>query len=123
METFDRISYTDLISGNFDPGVVRGKIVMIGLTATGSGDQHLIPLGGQTEPGIVALSNVLLSVQNGVFIREASQAEILLSLLPLAAVMMYSVPRFNVRLTVLLLALAAAGTYLWRWPFLIVTRS
>ncbi len=111
LETFNRISYGDIISGNFPPEAVRGKTVLIGLTATGSSGQIPIPTESQAE-SVVVLGNVLQSLQDGVFIREANRFQIVLSLLPLAAVMMFAIPRLNVRLTLLLLVLVALVTYL-----------
>lgn len=109
---FRRISYTDIIAGAFDASLVRGKIVLVGATFTGSGDEHPVPLGG-SQPGVTAIANVLQSLQDGVFVREASRAQVALALVPLVAVMMYTVPRFNVRLTALLLILMGGGYYLF----------
>ena len=111
-DAFERISYGDATAGRIPAGAVQGKIVIIGLTAEATGDTHIIPLSGVPEPGVVVLGNVLNSLQQGVFVREAGAGTVALSLLPLVAVMMYAVPRFNVRVAALLLALLAIATYL-----------
>jgi adenylate cyclase len=57
------------------------------------------------------LANALSSLQDGVFVREANRDVVALSMVPLVLVMMYAVPRFNVRVTALLLAFVAVATY------------
>ncbi len=42
--TFSRLSMADVIRGRFDPGVVKGKQVLIGATAVALGDQLSVPL-------------------------------------------------------------------------------
>jgi len=41
--TFPRLSMADVIRGRFDPGVVKGKQVLIGATAVALGDQLSVP--------------------------------------------------------------------------------
>ncbi len=109
---FQTVSYADAINGRLPAGSLQGKIVLIGLTAEAAQDTRITPLSGSSEPGVVVLANVLNSLQQGVFIREANRGIVLLSLLPLVAVTMYAVPRFNVRVTALLLILIGVVTYL-----------
>lgn len=112
LEGFERVSYADAIAGRLPPGSLQGKIVIIGVTAEGTSDTRLTPLSSEPDPGVVVLGNVLNSLQQGVFVREAKPGVIALSLLPLVAVTMYAVPRFNVRVAGLLLVLVAIVTYL-----------
>jgi adenylate cyclase len=107
---FQTISYGDAIAGTLQPGSLQGKIVLVGYTFTGSGDTRLTPIG--TIDGVALLGNALDSLSRGVYVKEASRGIIALSLLPLVAVMMYAVPRFNVRVTALLLVLVAVAAYL-----------
>ena len=46
------ISYGDIIRGNFDPSLVKGKVVIIGMTATGELDVWPIPNMAAKVPGI-----------------------------------------------------------------------
>ncbi len=108
---FARFSYGDAIAGRLDADKVRGKIVIIGLTATGSGDTHLVPLAGEDQPGIAVLGNAIESIKNGVFVREVNRDYTALALLPLVAVTMYAVPRFNLRIAALLIILVGVGHY------------
>jgi adenylate cyclase len=106
---FTRISYADVIAGRIPQGSLQGKVVFIGPTYTGSGDIQRTPVG--STDGVAMLANALSSLQDGVFVREANRDVVALSLVPLVLVMMYAVPRFNVRVTALLLALLAVATY------------
>jgi len=46
------ISYGDIINNNFDPSLVKNKIVLIGMTGTGDSDQFSIPNSSIRIPGI-----------------------------------------------------------------------
>jgi adenylate cyclase len=59
------LSYGDVIRGDFDPSVVRNKIVIIGMTATGELDTWEIPTSSEKSPGVfiqaAAMDTILLS--------------------------------------------------------------
>lgn len=66
--TFPRISYVDVLNGNFEPGTFTGKYVLVGATAAGVGDQYATPTTntGRLMPGVEVLANItdaLLSKQ------------------------------------------------------------
>ena len=46
------ISYGDIINNNFDPLLVKNKIVLIGMTGTGDSDQFSIPNSSIRIPGV-----------------------------------------------------------------------
>jgi adenylate cyclase len=46
------LSYGDVISGNFDPAVVKNKMVLIGMTATGELDTWGVPTTAGKVPGV-----------------------------------------------------------------------
>jgi CHASE2 domain-containing sensor protein len=48
--SFPQLSYIDVLRGRFDARAVRGRVVVIGPTATVLGDQHQVPTDG-TMPG------------------------------------------------------------------------
>lgn len=112
LDDFERISYGDAIAGRLAAGSLQGRIVIVGLTATGAVDAYLTPLSSEREPGVAVWGNVLNSLQQGVFVREAPMGIVALALLPLVGVTMYAVPRFNLRIAALLLILIAIGAYL-----------
>jgi adenylate cyclase len=98
LDNFDRISYADVISGNFNRQLVAGKTVFVGLTSPAGGDRHLTPLSNEQEPGVVAIANAYQSIRDGIYVREASKGLIVLSVLPLFAVTVYILPRWNLQL-------------------------
>jgi adenylate cyclase len=107
---FTRISYGDVLAGKVPEKSLQGKTVIVGGTQTASGDTYPTPIG--RIDGVAVLGNALGSLEDGVFVRQASKDIAALALLPLVAVMMYAVPRFNVRVTALLLVLIAVATYI-----------
>ena len=106
---FNTISYADVLAGKI-PDAIKGKTVIIGGTYTGSGATIQTPVG--TMDGVAVLGNAYDALQSGVFVKDASRGIVALSLLPLVAVMMYAVPRFNQRVAALLLVLVAIASYL-----------
>jgi len=45
-------SIADVVTRNFEPGTFKGKIVLVGASATGIGDQRSTPYGGIDYPGV-----------------------------------------------------------------------
>lgn len=58
---FPRISYRDVIEGRIPGDIFTGKLVLVGATATGIGDQYATPVSrdGQLMPGVEILANIL----------------------------------------------------------------
>jgi adenylate cyclase len=96
-DRFQFLSYRDVINGTFDPAVVRGKIVLIGETATGTGDRHLTPIASTPLPGVYLHANALDTLLRGRFLRETSANTTLLSMLLLGAISALALPRLNLR--------------------------
>lgn len=69
------LSYVQVARGEFAPGTFRGKLVLVGATASGMADSLPTPVSGlqQAMPGVEFLANVLLSMR----------AQTLISLVPL----------------------------------------
>ncbi len=61
-KTFEHYSATDLLSGATDPSVLRGRVVLVGVTATGVADMRVTPFDG-FFPGVevhaTAIDNIL----------------------------------------------------------------
>ncbi|MFP2927270.1 CHASE2 domain-containing protein [Pyxidicoccus sp. 3LG] len=59
---FRRMSMADVLDGSFDPALVEGKAVLVGITLLGNYDQRVTPFS-EFEPGVYAhaafLSNIL----------------------------------------------------------------
>jgi len=64
---FSRISYKDILLGRFSPESIRGKTVLIGVTATGLGDALPSPVSGLTHPmpGVEINANIFTAIRDG----------------------------------------------------------
>jgi adenylate cyclase len=68
-------SIADVVSRNFEPGTFKGKIVLVGASATGIGDQRSTPYGGIDYPGVEVHANVIDNILHQNFlVRGAQQA-------------------------------------------------
>src|SRR5580658_8919183 len=68
-------SIVDVVTKNFPPGFFKGKIVLIGASATGIGDQRSTPYGGINYPGVEVHANVIDNILHQQFlVRGAKQA-------------------------------------------------
>ncbi len=57
--TYPYYSIADVAQGNFPSGAFRGKIVLLGASATGIGDIRSTPFGGLNFPGVEIHANVI----------------------------------------------------------------
>jgi adenylate cyclase len=108
---FDFISYGDVISGQFDPDVVRNKVVLVGETAAGTGDRHETPVSSAPLPGLYLHANALDTLLRARFLQEVGGVGTLLSMLALGAIAALALPRLNLRwglVVTLILAFAYA---------------
>lgn len=83
--SFSTISYSALTNGELPLEFLDNKIVLIGATAQGLGDQHPVPLGdGGTLAGVEIMANMLNAFLQDSFITPLPfWPQILLSLVPL----------------------------------------
>jgi adenylate cyclase len=85
--TFERISYTDLLSGRVPPSAVRGKIAIVGQTDPALGDVHQAPLGAaDLMPGPEIQANAIATVLGGEPLQPASGFVDVLLIVILAAI-------------------------------------
>jgi len=108
--TYPHYSMADVVQNKFAPGAFRGKIVVIGATATGIGDIKATPYSTGTDyPGVEVHANVIDNLLHGNFLQRGAHQQlfdvglILLLGLPLGIFMALVPPRFMV-FGVLLLA-------------------
>jgi adenylate cyclase len=93
-------SIADVVAGKFAPGAFRDKIVLVGASATGIGDQRTPPYGGINYPGVEVHANVIDNLLNQGFLARGAQqalwdfALILTFGLPLGAWMALVSPRW-----------------------------
>jgi PAS domain S-box-containing protein len=86
---FREISYADVLSGKVDPASLRGKTVLVGVTAQGLGDGVPTPRSGQSRPmpGVEVCANVFQALRSGTTIVHVSMAfTVLLGMIPVALI-------------------------------------
>jgi adenylate cyclase len=73
--TFPHYSIADVLQKGFPPDKLKGKLVLIGATATGIGDLRATPFGGTNYPGVEIHANTIDNILNDRFLkRNASSA-------------------------------------------------
>ncbi len=82
---FKTTSFAQVANGQIPPDFFKNKMVLIGATAAGLGDQHRTPaVNGALAPGIVVMANALEALIQQNFITDMPLANtIILSLIPL----------------------------------------
>lgn len=62
---FNRLSYVDVLEGRVAADALRGKLVLVGVTAQGTGDAYPTPRSGQgvAMPGVEISANVLQALR------------------------------------------------------------
>jgi adenylate cyclase len=117
---FTRISYQDVIEGNFDPDLVKHKIVLIGVTAVGEADYWVTPVSGEKMFGVEIHANAIDTILRERFLREAGHTSTLLIILLLVGITSLSLPRFKLRWGILLvialiLAYLVLAVFIYYW--------
>jgi adenylate cyclase len=64
VRTYQYVSMADVVQKNFAPGTFKGKIVLVGASATGIGDLRSTPFGGVDYPGVEIHANVIDNILN-----------------------------------------------------------
>jgi adenylate cyclase len=101
------ISYGDIISGNFDPSLVKNKIVLVGMMATGDVDTWSVPVSATRIPGVLVHAAEIDTILRMKFLTEAGTGVTLLIMLLLTAAGAGILPLFSS----------------WRWTDIIKTTS
>jgi len=91
------VSYGDIISGNFDQSVVKNKIVLIGMTATGDLDSWAIPTSASKIPGVFIHAGAMDTVLREHFLREPGILITLMIMLLLIGITAFALPRCGTR--------------------------
>ena len=68
VNTYPYVSIADVVSHKFPPGTFKGKIVLVGASATGIGDLRSTPFGGINYPGVEIHANVIDNILNRYFL-------------------------------------------------------
>jgi len=72
--TFRHYSIADVLEKKFEPGSFRGKLVLIGATATGIGDLRATPYGGTNYPGVEIHANTVDNLLNDRFVKRNAKS-------------------------------------------------
>jgi adenylate cyclase len=87
VNTYPYVSIADVVNHKFAPGTFRGKIVLVGASATGIGDLRSTPFAGINYPGVEIHANVIDNILNRHFLfRGANQIAVDLVLILLLGV-------------------------------------
>jgi len=87
VNTYPYVSIADVVNHKFGPGTFRGKIVLVGASATGIGDLRSTPYAGINYPGVEIHANVIDNILNRHFlVRGANQVAVDLALIVLFGV-------------------------------------
>jgi adenylate cyclase len=68
---FTQVSFSDVVNGTVDPAVFKGRIVLIGATATGLGDYFWTPLGRMN--GVEIHANAISMILDASFLKPVSR--------------------------------------------------
>jgi adenylate cyclase len=66
--TYPYVSIADVVRHKFPAGTFKGKIVLVGASATGIGDLRSTPFGGISYPGVEIHANVIDNILNRHFL-------------------------------------------------------
>ena len=84
--SFRTVSFVDVLRGETPEAVFAGRIVLVGMTASGEGDRYVTPLSGEggLSPGVELQATLLNTLLAGDWLREAGLPfRLALALLPL----------------------------------------
>ena len=86
------VSYGDVISGNFDQSLVKNKIILIGMTATGEPDTWAVPTSASKVPGVFIHAGAMDTILTERFLREPGIPTTLMIMLLLIGVTAFALP-------------------------------
>jgi adenylate cyclase len=91
-DSYTQISYSDVIDGDFDPSIVKHKIVLIGMTATGESDAWRTPAATRRMPGVWIHANTIDTILRQRFLMDTGANTTLLVMLFLTIVTGLTLP-------------------------------
>jgi CHASE2 domain-containing sensor protein len=103
------LSYSDVISGNFNPSLVENKIVLIGMMATGGHDMWEIPGTAEKVSGVMIHADIIDNILNQNYLVSVSPGISVLILLLMVGITGIALPRFELRRGLLLTAILFLG--------------
>ena len=96
-ESYIQLSYGDVIAGNFDPSVVKHKVVLVGMTATGELDAWKTPISKSRMPGVWIHANAIDTILRQRFLVDTRGDTSLLVMLFLVVIAGLTLPRLKLK--------------------------
>jgi adenylate cyclase len=111
-ETFAEVSVSDILSGEIPPDAFQGRIVLVGVTATGIFDVRSTPFR-TVHPGVEIHANVIDNILTGEIITKPAWSQVfdLIAIVLLAGLVGIVVPRLHA-VAALLFAVALFGLHI-----------
>ncbi|WP_043201292.1 CHASE2 domain-containing protein [Paraburkholderia acidipaludis] len=112
-QTYRRVSFDDVLQGRVPPDVLRGRVVVVGVTASGLFDRFATPLSGTLGPlpGVYIHASVLDTLLSGTAIEPASTFWVALATLVPLALLLAGFLVVSPRIALLLAALLGAASF------------
>lgn len=107
--SYTGLSYKDVIEGSFDPSLVKHKIVLIGMTATGELDSWSTPVSAGKLPGVWIHANAIDTILSQKFLRDAAWWVNLLIMILFTLIAAIALPRIRLPFGGVLVAILFAG--------------
>jgi adenylate cyclase len=107
--TYTRLSYADVIEGDFDPETVRHKLVLVGMTATGEPDSWVTPVSAEKMYGVEIYANAMDTILGQRFLVESSRLTTVLLVLLMVGVTGLVLPLVRMRWGVLFVVFLFVG--------------
>jgi len=95
--TYTTISYADIIQGTFDPELVKFKMILVGMTATGEPDSWVTPMSPQKMYGVEIHANAMDTILNQRYLVEAGNGMTLLIVFLMVGILGFALPFLNLR--------------------------
>jgi adenylate cyclase len=90
------VSYGDVMSGDFDPSVVKNKIVLIGMTATAT-DTWSVPTSATKASGVFIHAAAMDTILTQRYLIETGTGAAVITLLLFVGVTAFALPRLGLR--------------------------
>ncbi len=109
---FPRISFRDILAGDFPLAELQGRIALVGATAIGLGDVLPTPVSGNNQPmpGVEIIANEIDTLKNGLGITPLSLPWLMLFTLVTVIAFTQLLPRLAVRYSLGLMIAGVLGT-------------
>ncbi len=88
VRSYQYVSIADVVNRKFEPGTFRGKIVLVGASATGIGDLRSTPYAGLNYPGVEIHANVIDNILNRHLLQRGHEQEFI----DLGLILLFGVP-------------------------------